>query len=168
MSAARPASGIAADGDCKALMDASAALDVREVDFFRLAFRRWFGRDIVAADLERGFAAYMFDNVVPPWARHFSRLVLADAAAGRLDPVRLGAMAYRRQPPAPRHGAVYVGATLAVFLFYCVSLTLVRDDALTSAPLPCYGGPGFQFAAAVAHAFSGTPPPACPRFGAPR
>ena len=32
--------------DCTAVLDAAAILDMREIDFFRLAFRRWFGRDV--------------------------------------------------------------------------------------------------------------------------
>lgn len=154
--------GHAVYDDCKALMDASAALDIREVDFFRLAFRRWFGHDMRTADLERAFAAYMFGNVVPSWARHFSRAVLADAASGRLNPARLGALPFKRQPPPHRHGRLFVGATLALFVIYCVGLTGAVDDPQTSAPLPCYGGPGLMFVAELAHAIGGTPPPACP------
>ena len=70
--------------DCTAVLDAAAVLDMREIDFFRLAFRRWFGRDVRDSEIERVFAAYMFRNIVPPWARHFSRHVLARAADGRL------------------------------------------------------------------------------------
>lgn len=150
-----------ADDDCKTLMDATAALDIREIDFFRLAFRRWHGRDIPAPDLERAFAAYMFRNVVPSWARHFSRIVLVAAAAGRLNPAELGAPKFAYQPP-PRHGRLYVGVTLAVLVFYCVALTRIGYDPQTSAPLPCYGGPGLTFVAGLAHAVGGTPPPKCP------
>ncbi len=156
------------DEDYRAVMDAAAALDVREIDFFRLAFRRWFGRDGSAPVLERAFAAYMFRKIVPSWARHFSRVVLADAAAGRLDAARLGAAAFRRPPPAPRHGRLYVGATLAVVLCYCVALLRISYDPGTSAPLPCYGGPGMKFAVEVAHAVSGKPLPKCEAIGAPR
>jgi len=156
------------DEDWRAVMDAAAALDVREIDFFRLAFRRWFGRDASAPILERAFAAYMFRKVVPSWARHFSRIVLAAAADGGLNPVAFGALEYRRPPPAPRHGRLYVGATLAVVLCYCVALLRISYDPGTSAPLPCYGGPGMKFAAEVAHAFSGKPLPKCGAIGAPR
>jgi len=148
--------------DCTAVMDAASALDVREVDFFRLAFRRWFGRDVSAPALERAFAAYMFRKLVPSWARHFSRAVLADAAAGRLDPAALGALMYKRQPPPPRHARLYVGITLAVLVVYCVALMRISYDPQTSAPFPCYGGPGLPFVVDLAHAISGTPPPKCP------
>ena len=154
--------------DYRAVMDAAAALDVREIDFFRLAFRRWFGHDASAPVLERAFASYMFRKIVPAWARHFSRAVLADAAAGRLDPARLGAAMFRRQPPPHPRGRIYVGVTLAVLLFYCLALLRISYDPETSAPLPCYGGPGFKFAVEVAHAFSGKPLPKCPPPAAPR
>jgi hypothetical protein len=154
--------------DCKAVIDAALALDVREVDFFRLAFRRWFGRDASPPVLERAFAAYMFRKIVPEWARHFSRIVLADAAAGRLEPARLGAMTYRRQAPPHRHGKLYVGLTLVAVLFYCVALLRISYDPQTSAPLPCYGGPGLKFWAGLAHGVSGAPSPKCPPAGQPR
>ncbi len=82
--------------DCEAVLDAAAILDMREIDFFRLAFRRWFGRDIRQSALERVIAAYMFRNIVPPWTRHFSRHVLARAAEGRLNAAELGALRYTR------------------------------------------------------------------------
>jgi hypothetical protein len=147
--------------DCRAVMDASSALDLREVDFFRLAFRRWFGRDIRGPELERAFAAYMFRKAVPPWTRHFSRLVLVLSARGRLDPARLGALPFQRQPPPHPKGRVYVGATLAVIALFLVGLLNTSYDPETSAPLPCYGGPGLKFASDVAHAISGRPPPSC-------
>lgn len=161
MAALRSAEAAAAE-DCKAVIDAAQALDVREVDFFRLAFRRWFGRDASPSVLERAFAAYMFCKIVPEWARHMTRVVLADDAAGRLDPARLGAMVYRRQPPPHRHGRLFVGLTLVAVLFYCVALLRISYDPQTSAPLPCYGGPGFKLWAEMAHAVSGKPLPECP------
>jgi hypothetical protein len=168
MKHATPIAEAAMVKDCRTVMDAAAALDLREVDFFRLAFRRWFGRDASAPVLERAFAAYMFGNVVPAWARHFSRVVLTDAAAGRLDPIRLGVMAFKHQPPPPRHGRLYVGVTLAVLLFYCAALLRISYDPQTSAPLPCYGGPGMKFVTDLAHAVSGTPPPKCGPVGGGR
>lgn len=147
--------------DCVAVIDAASALDVREIDLFRLAYRRWFGREIVPVALERSFAAYMFRKVVPSWVRHFSRDVLARAAAGRLDPARLGANAYLRQPPAPRHGRLYVGLTAVAIVLYCIALLEISYDPRTSAPMPCYGGPGFKILSTIAHAVSGKAPPRC-------
>ncbi len=147
--------------DCEAVLDAAAALDIREIDFFRLAFRRWFGRDIRQSALERLFADYMFRNVVPHWTRHLSRQVLARAGDGEPDGAEFGALKYLRQPPAPRHGRLYAGLTAAVIVLYCVALLNVSYDPETSAPIPCYGGPGFKLFAAFAHGISGKAPPTC-------
>lgn len=130
--------------DCRTAIDAAAALDIREIDFFRLAFRRWHGREITQSTLERVFAAYMFQKIVPSWTRHLSRDVLARVAAGRLNLAELGALKYRRHPPPPRHGGLYVGMTAALMLLYCVALLDISYDPQTSAPMPCYGGAGVQ------------------------
>jgi hypothetical protein len=142
-------------------MDAASALDVREVDFFRLSYRRWFGRDVRARDLERVFSAYMFRQDVPSWVRHFSREVLTLAERGRLDPARLGALQFKRQPPPHPNGRVYVGATLAVIVFFCAALVNAGRNPETIRPLPCYGGPGLKLASDLAHAIGGRSPPSC-------
>jgi hypothetical protein len=143
------------------VLDAAGVLDMREVDFFRLAFRRWFGRDIRDSEVERVFAAYMFRNIVPPWTRHFARHVLARATEGRLDAAELGALKYTRPPPAPRHGRIYVGITAALMVLYFLGMVNASYDPGTSAPMPCQGGPGFRFISDMAYAVSGKEPPSC-------
>lgn len=147
--------------DFKAVMDASSALDVREIDFFRLSYRQWFGRDAGKANLERAFSDYMFRQDVPPWVRHFSRKVLRLAGRGRLDPATLGALQFKMQPPPHPHGRLYVGLTLAVMVFYCAALVNAGQGSRTSMPLPCYGGPGLKVASDLAHAISGRAPQSC-------
>lgn len=147
--------------DCIAVIDAASALGIREIDLFRLAHRRWFGREIVPAALERAFAGYMFRNLVPTWVRHFCRAVLARDAMGRLDPAEFGATGYWRQLPVPRHGRLYVGLTAAAVVLYCVALLEISYDPRTSAPMPCYGGPGFKVFSSMAHSISGKTPSRC-------
>lgn len=161
MKANPPIPGRRAPDDHGAVMDAASALDVREVDFFRLSYRHWFGRDVRERDLERVFAAYMFRQDVPSWVRHFSRQVLALAERGGLDAARLGALQFKRQPPPHPNGRVYVGATLAVIVLFCAALVNAGRGPETAAPLPCYGGPGLKLASDLAHAISGRPPPSC-------
>ena len=72
--------------DSRQAIDAAAAMAMREIDFFRLAFRRWDGRDIENSRLERVFADYMFHQEIPHWVRHFAREVLELRDAGVLDP----------------------------------------------------------------------------------
>lgn len=102
--------------DARLVPDAAAALGVREFDLFRLAYRRWYGRDADEKRLERYFAPYMFHQVAPPWVRHMCREVLARAAQGRLDPDDFGAATVRRvQRPVPL-GWLTVALTLAAAL----------------------------------------------------
>ena len=95
--------------DSRDAMDAAAAMGMREIDFFRLAFRRWDGHDIENGRLERAFANYMFHEETPHWVRHFAREVIELRDAGGLDPSRLGAEDFRRQVPLPRRPRLTVG-----------------------------------------------------------
>ncbi len=147
--------------DCVVVLDAAAALDIREIDFFRLAFRRWFGRDIRQPALERLFADYMFRRVVPHWTRHLSRQVLARAGDGGPDAAEFGALKYLDQPPPPRHGRLYAGLTAAAIVLYCAALLNVSYDPETSAPMPCHGAPVFKLFVAWTDGVSGKAPPTC-------
>ena len=129
--------------------------------FFRLAYWRWSGREAEEKKLERAFVAYMFQQTVPAWVRHFGRDVLARDAAGKLDVAELGALKYQRRPQPHRHGAIYMGLMAAMTVFYCAALLDVSYDPQTSAPMPCYGGPGFKIISDIAHAVGGKTPPDC-------
>jgi hypothetical protein len=53
-------------GDVADVLEAAALLDAIEFEFFRIAYRRWFGADIPDEDLERFYLPYMFHGRVPP------------------------------------------------------------------------------------------------------
>lgn len=154
--------------DFAAAMEAAEALGVSEYDFFRLAFRRWSGREAEEKALERFFVAYMFQQNVPVWVRHFSRDVLSRDAAGKLDAAELGALKYRRHPPPHRNGPLYIGLMGAMMVLYCVALLDISYDPQTSAPMPCNSGPGFKVIAGMAYAVSGKELPNCENFKNPR
>ena len=147
--------------DFSVVMKAAGALDVSEFDFFRLAYWRWSGREAEEKKLERVFVTYMFQQTVPAWVRHFSRDVLARDAAGKLDVAELGALKYQRRPQPHRHGAIYMGLMVAMTVFYCAALLDVSYDPQTSAPMPCYGGPGFKIISDIVYAVGGKAPPDC-------
>lgn len=150
-------------------LNAAGVLGLREIDFFRLAFRRWHGRDIRSHQLERIFADYMFYREVPIWVRHFSREVFERKASGALDPLTLGAGRYKRRPqPPPRYGKFTVAITIAVFVLYSFVLMDTGYHPQTSAPMYCQGGGGFKFFADMSHAISGKERPACDRLDLPR
>lgn len=76
--------------DVDAVLTATALLDITEWDFFNLAYDRWHGEPAGGDIMEPIFAAYMFNDVVPVWARHFARLVARLYRRGTLDRRALG------------------------------------------------------------------------------
>ena len=150
--------------DALRALDAATALDLREIDFFRLAYRRWHGRDIRPNLLEHAFAEYMFHRRVPTWVRHFTRQVLDSESSGSLDPLALGAARYKHRPaPPPKHGKFIVAITIGVSVLYSFVLMNTSYHPQTSAPMYCQGGPGLQFFADMAYAIGGKERPPCER-----
>lgn len=76
--------------DVDSVLKATALLDITEWDFFNLAYRRWHGGPVAEGMMEPIFAAYMFKDIVPPWVRHFARLVERLYRRGMLDRRALG------------------------------------------------------------------------------
>ncbi len=152
--------------------EAAAALEVKEFDLFALAHRWWFGRGADARELERVFAAYMFDGAVPPWARHYARETLRELRSATPDLTRLGLQRPRAQgrlPRPPRQARHILAAACVVFAILCaLALETVSDpEHWVAAPrdvaaLSCQGGgSGLAFFEGLAYALSGRAPPAC-------
>ncbi len=76
--------------DVDSVLNATALLDITEWDFFNLAYNRWHGEPAGEGVMEPIFAAYMFKDCVPLWARHFARLVERLYRRGVLDRQALG------------------------------------------------------------------------------
>jgi len=141
--------------DSRQANDAAAAMGMREIDFFRLAYRRWNGHDLEDDRLERVFADYMFHEEIPHWVRHFAREVLELRDAEVLEPSSLGAEDFRRQIPLPRRPRLTVGFVAVVFLVYSFALVETTYYPGDSSPMHCQGGPGLKFITEVAHAVNG-------------
>jgi hypothetical protein len=127
--------------DQDAVLDAAALLDIPEIEAFRLAYLRWYGRPIGDPDLEAHFVRYMFHGVVPPWVRAFTREVLAAARAGPLDPVRFGVQ--RRLPEsgdAVRGGRYLVFVVVVCVLLVCLAIEAAETLLSPGSCLfpPCY------------------------------
>ena len=67
------------------LAEASNRLDIGEFQVFQLSYKDWFGNDLDSKTLEKFFFAYLIDNRIPPWARHFSRKIIEMDDRGELD-----------------------------------------------------------------------------------
>jgi hypothetical protein len=76
--------------DIGSVLNAAALLDITEYDLFHLAYARWHGERADEGTMEPFFVAYMFEEVVPIWARHFARLVERLSNRGTLDRRALG------------------------------------------------------------------------------
>jgi hypothetical protein len=66
------------------------ALRVAEIELFRLAFARWFGRPAEEREIEPPFMRYLKAGQSPLWVRHLARQVMTEARQGRLDRRRYG------------------------------------------------------------------------------
>lgn len=94
--------------DCRSVESAATLLGLREFDYFRLAYRRWFGEQPYPDRLERAFVDYMMQQRVPPWVRMLTWQVLNASHAGTLEPTAFGAERYRDRPRRPRAGPAYI------------------------------------------------------------
>jgi hypothetical protein len=127
--------------DVDSVLTATALLDITEWDFFNLAYDRWHGEPAAEGVMEPIFAAYMFNDVVPLWARHFARLVERLYRRGVLDRQALG---IDRLPGSARmvsHGMRYsimiavVIIALVVFAEFVAQVVKLGDRCLFP---PCY------------------------------
>lgn len=148
-------------GDCRTVIGAAAALGVAEYDFFRFAHRRWFGREAEEKALERTFAAYMFQETVPPWVRHAAREVLRRERDGTLDAGALGAVRYRKTlAPHPAGKVIVAVAAAAWCMLYAVLLSTTYDPG-TSAPITCASESGSRVYDVWVNLIAGREPPPC-------
>lgn len=148
--------------DVRLVLDAANHLRISEFDLFRLAWERWTGEAADEERLEPIFAAYMFRHVVPPWARHFAREVMACADAGTLERADFGADRMRRREPLPQSKAP-VWVTAAIFGAFFMLILSTNYDPQTSAPIACETGPGMRTISQIAYTLSGQPMPDCLR-----
>jgi hypothetical protein len=131
--------------DAMAIAAAAEGLGISEFDFFRVAYRRWCGREADDSTLERVFVAYMFQQSTPHWVRHLSREVLQQSRTGRLDPDAFGVAGLRRRAPLPRLGRFsWKMMALMLLIVFLMSLetTYVKNRSL---PVGCPGFSGSVF-----------------------
>ena len=100
--------------EIQSVLNAAALLDITEYDLFQLAYARWHGKSASVRVLEPYFVAYMFNEVVPLWVRHFSRLVERLSSAGQLDRRALGVTRLPRTQEMVRRGVRFAVAIVTV------------------------------------------------------
>jgi len=112
--------------DARAVTKAADLLGLREIDFFRLAYRRWHSHDSRPEQMEKIFAAYMFQETVPPWVRHCAREVNNRAGLNMLDPVEFGAGNYRHTSKVPKVGRLFLMIAALLMLIVYISILTTR------------------------------------------
>lgn len=68
----------------------SAILSVGEFRVFEIAYEDWYGKSGEEKLIEKYFTGYMFNDIVPPWVRHFCKKVLQLESEGTLNPADYG------------------------------------------------------------------------------
>jgi hypothetical protein len=128
-----------------AIAAAAEALGISEFDFFRVAFRRWSGREPDEQILEKVFVRYMFLQSAPHWTRHLCREVLHLRKTGGLDPGTFDLAGVRRRHPAPMHGRFswrLMALALVLMALTGMDTTYPKDRR---APPGCPGSSGSVF-----------------------
>lgn len=144
--------------DGRLVMDAAAALEIREFDVFMLAYQRRFERDPLPDRIEDIFARYMFGQEAPAYVRQFAREALEQAQSGTLDPAAFGV------PPKPdaspdRRGPLLVWGVLGLTLSFCWLLIVTPADAGRDGRLFCDRGASSAFIGTIARSISDRPNP---------
>ena len=146
------------DRDTRDVMEAANTLNLREIDFFRLAYRRWHARDAADSEMEKIYAAYMFHDTVPPWVRHAAREVINRNNMGLLDAVEFGAADFRRMSKVPKVGRTFLIVASLLMLIVYLSLLFTRhgfDDT------NCPGRYANQYWLQWTYMIRGEQPPKC-------
>ena len=107
------------------LLEAAAALEVREFKLFELSYREWYGKQPLSHVIEAHFSNYMFNGVIPAWVRSYSRNVVDLYKSDQLDPKQLGIY-----HPLPSKRLIMIGRIFATFLVvvFMVFLALINKD----------------------------------------
>ncbi len=120
--------------DIEDVLELSAILEVREYDIFELAYRWWHEASPRHELIEPHFAKYMFNQVVPPWVRQYSRMVLTLRDDGKLDKEALGIALLPNATPRQIRAGVRYSVMLACILSM---LVVIANLAYTFMDLPC-------------------------------
>jgi len=150
--------------DAAAVIEAAGLLDLREFDFFRLAYFRWFARHGPSDEIEKHFAAYMFHETVPPWVRHCCREVIRQHRTNTLDGTAFGAADFRPRNRGPKVSRMFLMVTAVLMVIVYISLLTTRPGFDDSNCPGRYAGRYFE---QWIYMINGQQPPPCDPAGAP-
>ena len=116
-----PAQAVEHLSDDALATEAKAALGILDFELFLAAWRIWYGAEPDDRMLEPTFVTYLFKRSVLGYVRHFARQVLAEAAAGRLEPADFGVERDAREGPVTDLRDSFAATSMACVL----AITLV-------------------------------------------
>ncbi len=120
--------------DIENVLQISALLEIREFDFFHLAYQWWFDQSPNDRILERYFVRYMFNQIVPYWVRNYCRMLLELHSQGKLNRDQLG---IAKLPDATTQ-SVRTGLRYFVALLITMGMLLLTAElAVQFRVLPC-------------------------------
>lgn len=102
------------------LLEAAAALEIKEYTLFDLAYRKWYGRKPLDHVIEAHFTNYMFRGHIPAWVRSFSRQIVELHARDELNPREFGVY-----QPLPSKRLIRIGRAFSAFLVLSFVVLLV-------------------------------------------
>jgi len=109
--------------DLDKVANAAKLLQISEFRFFQIAYFQWYGRGIAENQLEYIFSEYMFEDIVPPWVRHFSRTVLACNEDGGIDPSNYNIERPKTTLELKSAGYGYTAILSMVIVLFCIMLS---------------------------------------------
>ncbi len=111
------------------LLEASAALEVKEFKLFELAYLQWHGKKPLPHVIEAHFSNYMFNKIIPVWVRSYSRQVVKLHRSGSLNPRAFGVY-----QPLPSKRLIFIGRafTTLLILIFIVFVLLLNVNSPTA------------------------------------
>lgn len=101
------------------IMFSASLLQITEYEFFRVAYREWFIKEITEPDLEIIFNNYISNGNAPPWVRHFTRKVAELHENELLDPAELNIKYRTRTKEMVTKGRWYFITVVLVLILFC-------------------------------------------------
>lgn len=111
--------------DAQSVLWSAEILEKSEFEVFEIAYQAWYRETPDVARLERIFADYMFDEVVPFWVRQFTRATLDAHDDWRRDEEMkvheyLGACLRAASTAVASTAALALSLFLPHVLFFCI------------------------------------------------
>jgi hypothetical protein len=73
------------DTECGEIARAANLLQIGEFQLLQLAYFSWYGEEMSEQESNATFQTYMIGGLVPPWARHYARQIIARDELGDLE-----------------------------------------------------------------------------------